>query len=121
MKLYTVTLTALYLCMIFSLINSSVFYARKLEQKKQEVFLCCTAKQFISQSFKKTCSGKGFKNLEEWKNVCNALFELEAITFQTDGGTQNLFYAEWKGSDTFTRCSGQVYFLNQTQKGESLQ
>lgn len=116
MKLYSVTLVAFFMCVFFSIIQSSVFYAQKLEQKAQEVFLCCTAKKFIAQSFKNTCTGKGFKNLDQWQLVCNELFMLDSITYVVSPEPEKLFYAKWNGSGIFARCSGEVYFINKNNE-----
>lgn len=61
--------------------------------------------KFISESFKKTCSGKGFKNLEEWQKTCRALWKLEYIGWASatefmDNSFENcdeLIYGKWIG------------------------
>jgi len=62
--------------------------------------------RFVSESFRNTCKGKGFKNLNEWQIICRALWKLDYIgwakaeEFMIDeaGKTENeLFYGKWNG------------------------
>ncbi len=58
---------------------------------------------FISESFYKTCEGRGFSSLEEWKKVCKRLWQLESIDWEyvsygmADEG--QLICGRWSGSD----------------------
>lgn len=53
---------------IFRINEQSYIYRRK-----------ATADYFISESFRKTCYGNGFENLNEWQMTCRALWNLEYI------------------------------------------
>lgn len=110
MKLYSVIFTAIYLCILSMTLRNAVFYVRTYESKVQEYFLSYSAQKFISQSFKNTCSGRGFSNLEEWKNVCNALFTLEEISYEAVSGQNKLMHAKWSGCKKYEKCRGEVYY-----------
>ena len=110
MKLYTVVLTAFFLCMISEALRNTVFWTSKLEQKVQEEFLSYSAKKFITQSFKNTCEGKGFENFEQWQNACKSLFNLDSIFYETDQDDSKLIHAQWKASDNLLKCNGEVYY-----------
>ena len=111
MKLYTVVFTAIFLCIFSMTLRNAVFYARTYEAKCRELFLSYSAKKFISQSFRNTCSGKGFENLEQWRLSCSALFSLEEISYEaeTDFAQGELMHAVWTGSSEYEKCSGEVF------------
>ena len=117
MKLCTVAVTAVFLCIIFCTFRNAVFVSQQLEQRVQNEFLSYSAKRFIAQSFKNTCSGKGFKSFEQWQLTCNALFKLDSIAFEksTNG---SIVYASWNGTGNFSKCSGEVYC--KIQSGDNL-
>ena len=53
---------------------------------------------FISQSFYNTCRGKGFSSLDEWKQDCSLLWNLESIEWEYVGGVNSgLYRGKWKG------------------------
>ena len=110
MKLYSVVLTAILLCILSVTLRNAVFYAGIYESKSRELFLSYTAKKFISQSFKNTCSGKGFESLEQWRLVCSALFTLEEISYETAANQSLLMHAVWIGSSEYEKCSGEVFY-----------
>lgn len=110
MKLYTVVLTAVFLCLISTVLRNAVFYTEKLEQEVNQVFLSYSAKKFIAQSFKNTCNGKGFNSLDQWKLVCSELFELDYITYKPIENEENLIHAQWRGNQKLLKCSDEVYF-----------
>ncbi len=116
MRLCTLTITWLFLSMLFTLMNTGLFYARKLEEKSQQAFLSYTAKKFIAQSFKKACRGEGFKSLEVWQQTCRSLFKLDSIEYERDREDQNLLYAKWSGTEPYEESSDEAYFRI---KGES--
>ena len=109
MKLYVVAITAVFLCMISTVLRNTVFYSVKLEEAVQLEFQSYSAKKFIAQSFKNACKGKGFKSLEQWQSVCAALFKLESINYEPVSDSKNLMYASWNGSSELKKCSGEVY------------
>lgn len=110
MRLFSVSITAIFLCIIFSCFRNAVFFAARLEAQTQQEFLSYSAKKFIAQSFKNTCKQKGFQNFEQWQQVCKALFNLESISYETYSVEKNIVYAAWKGSENFKKCSGEVYY-----------
>lgn len=66
---------------------------------------------FISESFRKTCEGKGFSSLEEWQKVCGAMWKLDYIAWSdacefmpVEKG--EIFYGTWRNSS----LSGEVYY-----------
>ena len=110
MKLYTVIITAAFLCIISSSLSNALFYGRTFDEKIRQYSLSYSAKKFIAQSFKNTCRGKGFKSLDQWQLVCKSLFSLDSISYEESGGGQNnLMHAKWKGSGKIEKCSGEVY------------
>ena len=66
--------------------------------------------RFISESFRKTCRGEGFANLEEWSRSCRGLWELEEIEFETveenEAGREKLLRGSWAGP----HGSGEVFY-----------
>lgn len=108
MKLYTVTITAVFLCIIFCTLRNAVFVSQNLERRVQNEFLSYSAKRFIAQSFKNTCQGKGFKSFEQWQLVCNALFKLDFIVYELNA-TGTIAHASWSGIQNFSKCGGEVY------------
>ena len=115
MKLYTVAVTAVFLCIISCSLRNAVWFAARLEQKVQQEFLSYSAKKFIAQSFKNTCAKKGFKSLEQWQLTCSAIFALEDISYEKCSekciADKSLYYAKWHGSGKLVSCSAQVYCL----------
>lgn len=66
---------------------------------------------FISESFSATCGGKGFSSLNEWEEVCRALWELESIEWKLCNSSENEIYlARWSGP----YGSGEVYSIKKT-------
>lgn len=110
MKLYTLVLTAFLLSLLSGLLRNALFYVSKYEQKSKEYFLSYAAKRFIAGSFKETCEGKGFKDLEDWKLKCKALYKLETITYEKACDDNCLNHAKWTGKEALSNCSGEVYF-----------
>ena len=58
---------------------------------------------FISESFYKTCEGRGFSSLEEWKKVCKRLWQLESIDWEYVSygmaDERQLICGTWSGCD----------------------
>ena len=109
MRLYSVTITALFLCIIFCSFRNGVFFATRLEAQVQQEFLSYSAKKFISQSFKNTCKQKGFENPEQWQKVCKALFNLKSISYEPYSTENKIIHAVWCGGENLQKCSGEVY------------
>ena len=71
-------------------------------------------RKFIEESFKNTCCGKGFSDLNEWQKTCRSLFSLDYIAWSDatefmDVNDENsegkLFYGKWTSSS----FEGEVY------------
>ena len=115
MKLHTAVLMLTFFGLLFISLNDYVFYTSRLENKYLYLLKSFTAKRFIAESFKKTCNGDGFSNLEEWQGSCKVLFKLENINWnfvESSDKSIKLFYASWTGSQDSPDCSAQVYYLN---------
>ena len=120
MKLYSLVITAAFLCVFYISLRDAVFFAGRLEQRVEQAFLSYSAKKFIAQSFKNTCRGKGFASLEEWKLTCNSLFSLESISYETsyDSTDKSLLCARWVGAGRIKKASDQVYYsLDKNKSG----
>ena len=65
MRLYSVTITAFFLCIIFCSIKDAVFFETRFERRVSEEYQSYSAKKFIAQSFKNACKQKGFENLDD--------------------------------------------------------
>ena len=79
MKLINVVVFyVLYLLILGSLVSGGVAYGKlykKCETEKQK-YECI---RFVSESFRKTCDGSGFSNLNEWQKVCRGLCAARAV------------------------------------------
>ena len=117
MRLYSVTITAFFLCIIFCSIKDAVFFETRFERRVSEEYQSYSAKKFIAQSFKNACKQKGFENLEQWQLCCRAIFKLEYIgwcqaqDFMIDdfAGGGELMYGKWVASGDIKECSDEVY------------
>jgi len=80
------------------------------------------AAYFISESFRRTCDGKGFSSLTEWQTACKELWNLQYIGWSSADSFMEveqenkglLYYGTWTGS-----CgTGEVYWRikNETDK-----
>ena len=61
-------------------------YGLSLLAKQRDRFrreALCT--RFVSESFRKTCQGKGFESLSEWKKSCRAMWQLDFIDYEQMG------------------------------------
>lgn len=118
MKLINVVVFyVLYLLILGSLVSGGVAYGKlykKCETEKQK-YECI---RFVSESFRKTCDGSGFSNLNEWQKVCKAFWNLEYIGWaptteflsdvdnkDSNVNYENVMYGKWI-SDF---CEGEVY------------
>lgn len=61
--------------------NGILMLEKRRDTFKREAL--CT--RFVSESFRKTCSGSGFESLSEWKKSCKALWKLDYISFKDEG------------------------------------
>lgn len=84
---------------------------------ENEIIACrrkTSADYFIAESFRKTCRGEGFENLNKWQVICRAMWNLEYIGWCDASdfmivdysiNDRKLMYGKWDGSDS----SGEVY------------
>ena len=62
--------------------------------------------RFIPESFRNVCAGKGFSDLDEWKENCRAMWKLDFIEWECkkEAGIV-LYHGRWSGA-----CGkGEVY------------
>ena len=114
MKLHLAVLLLTFTGIICVVWNDYCFDIKVLEQKSSKLQRDFTSKYFIAESFKKTCNGKGFENLEQWLKYCSAMFRLRSISYEkreTVFSGQYLFYAKWSGVNESDEVSGEVYFF----------
>ena len=120
MKLYSLAITAAFLCIIFVSLRDAVYFTGRLDQRVEEEFLSYSAKKFIAQSFKNTCREKGFASLDEWKKSCKSLFSLESISYEIsyDSEEKSLLCAKWVGAGILEKASAQVFYrLDKNKSG----
>ena len=106
MRLCSVVIMFLFLCIISISLRDITFVTATLQKVAEQKFMEYSAKRFISQSFKNTCNQKGFQNLQEWESVCNALYELDSIDWEI---SDTIVHGKWSGAETIKNCSGEVY------------
>ena len=110
---------------IVFLVSSSLFLAafagiKTCQSVKREAALCrekTCADRFVYESFRNTCKGKGFSDLNHWQVTCRALLKLDYIgwcnseDFMIDEvpETGKLMYGRWIGNN----CEGEVYCREQ--------
>jgi len=86
-------------------LSSSIGICRELNREVIEKKMSFESSRFISESFKKTCSGKCFESLVDWQKTCKAMWKLEYISwtradsFMVDENSDkgDLLYAKWIG------------------------
>lgn len=75
-----------------------------------------TEKKFVAESFRNTCQGNGFENLEQWQFSCRNMFDLDYIAwcdseeFMIDEHKEcgkKLVYGKWISKDK--KSDGEVY------------
>lgn len=101
-------------------ISTQVFYVSRLGNKVSEIRNKAVMQRFISESFRNTCNGKGFKDLIQWQVTCRAMFNLSYIAWSDasefmevpeDICNKKLFYGKWINSDG----EGEVYCRDRTK------
>lgn len=135
MKLYEILILLLFGFVFSSCLCHFLSSNRKLEANLNDIKNETCSKRFIAESFRKTCNGTGFKDLEEWQLVCRSLFSLDYIAwcdaeeFMIDPvkeeaaesvglcnfyeivNDNTLFYGKWMSSDD-SEINGEVYCRN---------
>lgn len=76
---------------VISAANGNFSLAEKKQTRQKET----ECLEFISESFRSSCNGIGFKNLDEWKNVNSLLWSLDEIGWRKE---ENLYFGFWNGT-----------------------
>lgn len=102
--------------LISFILETGLHYSAQFNEILMEKQRDYTEKKFIAESFRNTCKGTGFENLEQWQISCRNLFDLDYIAwcdseeFMIDEhkeGNQKLVYGKWVSKDK--RSDGEVY------------
>ena len=97
---------SLILAVFSSLCSSFIFQLGRLDHQLEKIKAERDSLVFISQSFSNAGKGKGFASLDEWKQVCSAMWKLEKIEWSNCGeGEGGLIHGSWSGP----YGSGEVY------------
>lgn len=96
------------LSLLFISINGGIRLCEKNERKILEKKNQLQCEKFISESFKQTCNGKGFQNLNQWQETCRAMWNLEYIGWSDaqdfmivpDNPDFNLMCGIWKSKNS---------------------
>lgn len=73
----------------------------KINSRANEVQQKTECLKFVSESFRNACKGLGYQSLDEWKQECGKMWNLDYIGYEirnsrdTDGKT--VFYGIWTG------------------------
>ena len=113
MRLVHVICYAALLALSASLFSSMLFEIKEIDRRIEDICKKTDSLIFISRSFCNTCQGKGFENLDEWKQVCSSMWNLTDIewtSFEKDD--EGLFYGKWNSP----YGSGEVYAKKQCDK-----
>ena len=103
MRFSDVIILSLILGIFSSLFAGEISALRKMDFRIEELREKNDSLSFISESFYKTCEGRGFSSLEEWKTACKKLWQLETIEWecvmQGDVHEELLLCGTWQGCD----------------------
>lgn len=115
MKLVDAVLCLVIFAMANGFLTGGLYDFHRKNQKCLEMEKQFACEKFLCESFRKTCAGRGFENLNEWQKTCGALWRCEYIgwteaeDFLIDRENADekgkLFYGCWKGENG----SGEVY------------
>jgi len=118
MRLHFLIVIFAFILLLSSSVNDYLSFSQKLGQRAGSLQQAYQEKNFIAESFKNTCQGKGFKNLDEWQITCRQLFKLDYIawTFAEDfmideakNCGEPLVYGSWISQSEKNGLSGEVY------------
>ena len=85
----------MFLVMVLEVIAVSAFNGNfSLAKRKKAVKKKTECLEFVAESFRSSCNGIGFKNLDEWKTVNVSLWNLEEIGWRKE---ENLCFGFWNG------------------------
>ena len=85
MRFVEVIVVYIILCFLEIVFCTGILSYRKIANECEAKKMEYSSTKFISESFKNTCAGKGFKNLEEWQKTCRALWKLDYIGWARKG------------------------------------
>lgn len=83
MKFYELIILMVLMTVWGVLISGQLKQIMTIEERVEHSFDAAQAYRFISESFRNTCEGKGFKSFDDWEDCCRALWE------------QKLDYIKW--------------------------
>ena len=79
MKFYEVIFLSVIIGLFCSFLSGYVVQIRKLNSYIEKLNGKVMSLDFISESFRNVCAGKGFKSFDEWEDTCRVLWNLESI------------------------------------------
>ena len=118
MRLHTALIILTFIGIMSISVLNYLTCVKTLDKKEHNLFITCSGKRFIAESFRQTCKGRGFETLEEWQLTCRRLFKLEYIAWCSsddfmidDAGGDNspLMYGKWIAGEEYSDMSGEVY------------
>lgn len=114
MKFTDAVLVLVIFCSLVISAECGVKSLYKLNEKANQYRRKTDAQKFISESFRKTCKGEGFKSLNEWQITCRSMWKLDYIGWCDASdfievsyaySEKKLMYGKWNGNWT----EGEVY------------
>ncbi len=118
MRLHTALIILTFIGIMSISVLNYLTCVKTLDKKEHNLFITCSGKRFIAESFRQTCKGRGFETLEEWQLTCRRLFKLEYIAWCSsdefmidEGGKDNppLMYGKWIAGEELKAMDGEVY------------
>ncbi len=118
MKYFEIILVVIMMTLLSSAMAGSISSVHKVIEKSEKSRRELDSFVFISDSFRKTCNGKCFSNLEEWQVTCRVMWNLEYIGWADAEDfmkveaepDEKLYYGRWSGPDgngeVYCRCHG---------------
>ena len=113
MRLSELCVIMMSLCSLYTGIYSVVGKAVKINELNHIEQKKLNSLEYISESFRKTCEGKGYSSLNDWQKSCKSLWNLDYIAWcdvsdfmeVKNNSDTVLFYAQWSGENG----NGEVY------------
>lgn len=104
----------------FIFISSSGKIYEKLFDKNFSIENETCACRFISESFKNTCDGNGFENLNQWQKTCREMWNLKYIAWCDardflpipNEYDKKVLYGKWIGNN----WEGEIYWELKNEK-----
>ncbi len=107
MRLTDVPLLIVIIGLFCPLYSNQIKIINQLDGKIHERVEERDSVRFIFESFRNACRGKGFSDLDEWREICRIMWKLDLIEWESieDSGCR-LFHGRWSGA-----CGkGEVYY-----------